>query len=180
MLLFSRKENEIEKKFVHVVENGVEKVHCLLMISNTDPLSSQEQNRHYFNNSTEDMYLVDLPECKFRYRINNIVAEYPLSSIGFVRSVEKAPIIITTLFRFMETKTSPKDIIMPIRAAIDARAIRKPTKKEFEAIFVKFFGEGLIKSKSSLDDYCNQQNDPYSHIGEYNGMVETFREIMSQ
>lgn len=103
------------------------------------------------------------------------VPDQEMLDIGWIIVKEKAPIIIGTIMNYMEGKTTPKDIMMPVRAAIDAGAIRKPTPAEFK----KTFGPYRIKSKSSIDNYSRLDLTPY--VGEiYNNMVEVFRQILAE
>ena len=119
---------------------------CFFMISHNDPPAIQEMNRKAFFESNEDMHLTDLPRAVILCRKNSIVYSYPFQKIDFINVVAKAHEIISTLIGFMEGKVKPKDVVMPIRAAIDAGAIRKPTLNEFTVVF----GDWRIKSKSSL------------------------------
>ncbi|MCR5269527.1 MAG: hypothetical protein K6D91_00740 [Prevotella sp.] len=65
--------------------------------------------------------------------------------------------VIEKLHSLMEGKEQPKDIAMPIRAAMDVGVIRKPTLKEFHSEF----REKRIKAPSSYHDYTNIRNHPY-------------------
>lgn len=106
---------------------------------------------------------------------NSEIDSYKKSNYGWISEEKKAPIIIETLMEYMKGKITPKDIMMPIRAAIDAGAIRKPTPKEFN----KAFGANRIKSKTSINYYCRLDLKPY--IGEnYNNMVEAFKQIKAE
>lgn len=57
---------------------------------------------------------------------------------------------------------------MPVRAAIDAGVIKRPTLKEYEEV------KGFEKiAKSSFEDYTNPCKQPYNDSA-YNGMVKVF------
>ena len=62
---------------------------------------------------------------------------------------EKALDIMLKLHELIEPQTNPLDIVKPIRAAMDAGIIRRPTWNEF----CKEFGSDKLKSKSSLSKY---------------------------
>lgn len=79
----------------------------------------------------------------------------PFSSA--VVCVEKVDAIVGLLCQLMEGKTKPKDVMMPIRAAMDAGVIRRPTWEEF----CSEFGEDRVKSKASFSDYTNPGKKPY-------------------
>ena len=60
---------------------------------------------------------------------------------------------------------------MPVRAAIDAGVIKRPTLKEYEEV------KGFEKiAKSSFEDYTNPCKQPYNDSA-YNGMVEVFKKL---
>lgn len=75
-----------------------------------------------------------------------------------VTKPEKAEAVITRLHELIDSQCRPKAIVMPIRAAMDAGAIRKPTWNEFCAEF----GSEKLKSSTSLNDYTN---DMYIYPG---------------
>ncbi len=75
-----------------------------------------------------------------------------------VSNPQKAGLIISTLHQLMEGKTKPKDVMMPIRAAIDAGVIRRPTVVEFR----NEFGEDRVKGDSSITDYTDKRKEPYN------------------
>ena len=88
-----------------------------------------------------------------------------------VSVVTKTEAVIKELWRLMEGKTKPKDVIQPIRAAIEAGVIRRPTWEEFNSEF-----EGRVKSKSSFSDYTNPGDTPYQSA-EFDAMIEAFRKL---
>lgn len=81
-------------------------------------------------------------------------------SMGFAAAVidnAKAEAVIELLRRLMIGKQKPKDVMMPVRAAMEAGVIRRPTWEEF----CSEFGIDLLKSKSSFSDYTNPARKPY-------------------
>ena len=106
---------------------------------------------------------------------NEIITPEKEKYIGWIYDRNKAEIIIKTIQHYMNGRATPKLIIMPIRAAIDAGAIQKPTPKEFKMIF----GTTLIKSKSSLNKYC-QENTKCYFGNMYKNMVEKFLQIIEE
>jgi len=91
-----------------------------------------------------------------------------------VTKPEKADAVITRLHELMEGKVKPKDVLMPIRAAIDAGAISRPTWAEF----CEEFGDKRVKGKSSVSDYTNPDVHPY-HGKDFDKMVEEFKALIS-
>ena len=81
---------------------------------------------------------------------------------------EQAAYIIRRLHELVDCQTSPKQIVMPLRAAMDAGIIRQPTWPEF----CEEFGPTKISSKSSLSKYLK---DDYHFIGvAFNLLVKEF------
>lgn len=81
-------------------------------------------------------------------------------SMGFAAAVidtTQAEAVISLLRRLMTGKQKPKDVMMPVRAAMEAGVIRRPTWEEF----CSEFGTGLLKSKASFSDYTNPGRAPY-------------------
>ena len=87
----------------------------------------------------------------------------------------KAEAVITLLRQLMEGKTKPKDVLMPVRAAMDAGVIRRPTWEEF----CQEFGSYRLKSKASFSDYTNPDKSPYTGA-DFQMMKEKFRQLMSE
>lgn len=86
----------------------------------------------------------------------------------------KADAVIALLRQLMEGKTKPKDVLMPVRAAMDAGVIRRPTWEEF----CQEFGSYRLKSKTSFSDYTNPDKSPYTGA-DFQMMKEKFRQLMS-
>ena len=92
-----------------------------------------------------------------------------------VIDASKAPQVIILLRQLMEGKTKPKDVLMPVRAAMDAGVIRRPTWEEF----YKEFGSYRLKSKTSFSDYTNPDKSPYTGA-DFQMMKEKFSQLMSE
>ena len=89
---------------------------------------------------------------------------------AFVIKPHQTEEIIKIILSYLEGKSSPKDVMMPIRAACDAGVIRKPTYEEVKMAFPNY----CPKCKSSVNNYTNPDNQPY--IGEaYQKMIEEFK-----
>ena len=85
----------------------------------------------------------------------------------------RADAVTLLLRQLMEGKQKPKDVLMPVRAAMDAGAIRRPTWEEFGLEF----GAGRVKNKSSFSDYTNPDKQPYTGA-DFLAMKEKFRQLM--
>ena len=92
-----------------------------------------------------------------------------------VTYLQKADAIIKLIHEYMEGKTKPKDVMMPIRAAMDAGVIRRPTDEEFN----NEFGENKVKGKSSFNDYTNPDKTPYTGA-DFDAMKAGFRKIAEE
>ena len=89
-----------------------------------------------------------------------------------VTNPQKSEVIINHLHKLMEGKTKPKDVMMPIRAAMDVGAIRRPTDEEF----YNEFGADRVKGKSSFNQYTNPDQTPY--IGaDFEAMKTEFKRL---
>lgn len=93
------------------------------------------------------------------------------SFLGIVKCPGKEDIIIKLIKSYMKNAITPKDVLMPIRAAMDAGVLRRPSWNEFCSVF----GDKVIKSKSSLTTYTGPG---YTYIGaSYNELVKKFKEL---
>ena len=89
--------------------------------------------------------------------------------------MRKLDAVVALLHQLMEGKTKPKDVLMPVRAAMEAGVIRRPTWEEF----CQEFGSYRLKSKTSFSDYTNPEKSPY--IGaDFQMMKEKFSQLMSE
>jgi len=79
------------------------------------------------------------------------------------------------LRQLMEGKTKPKDVLMPVRAAMEAGVIRRPTWEEF----CQEFGSYRLKSKTSFSDYTNPDNKPYAGA-DFEMMKDKFRRLVTE
>lgn len=91
-----------------------------------------------------------------------------------VTNPEQADVVIEKLHQLMEGKTKPKDVVMPIRAAMNAGALGRPTWESF----CQEFGADRIKSKSSYSAYTNIDIEPYQG-SDFNQMVSDFKKLIS-
>ncbi len=82
--------------------------------------------------------------------------------------------VVARLHELMDEKMKPRDILMPIRAAMDSGAIRRPTWAEF----ISEFGSKRA-SKASLSDYTDTTKDKFSGDSQYQTMVEEFRQLIA-
>lgn len=94
---------------------------------------------------------------------------------AYVVKPEKADIIVNRIIELVNAQGKPKQIMMPIRAAIDAGAIERPNWESFE----DEFGKGKLRSKTSFSDYTNPDKQPYTTTG-YQSLVEEFKQIISE
>jgi len=110
-------------------------------------------------------------------REKTVGSEQPMRQGGFSRLVIKPEVadrVLELLHRLMEGKLKPQDVVKPIRAAMDAGVIKRPTWEEF----CQEFGQFRIKSKSSLSKYTNPSMQLYDGQ-DYRAMVAEFKEMIS-
>lgn len=140
----------------------------------------EEQRRAFFRFLRMMKWLEELREVKQLDKSHSTVEKKTQKQtnekiVSFVLVVTNAACpekVIARLHELMDERTSPKDVMMPIRAAFDAGVIRHPTWSEFCAEF----GPSKLKSKTSFNDYLNVS---YKYDGEsFKVMVENFRAFL--
>lgn len=85
---------------------------------------------------------------------------------------DKAEAVMTMLHALVDRQSTPRDVVMPIRAAMEAGAIGRPTWNQFCAEF----GDGKLSSKSLLSKYT-EGSYPYGG-NNFTAQVNEFRKIM--
>ena len=75
----------------------------------------------------------------------------------------------------MDKKSKPKDIMLPLRAAMEAGVIRRPTWAEFIAEF-----GSKRASKGSLSSYTDTTKVKFDGEPQFMTMVEDFRRLTKQ
>ena len=94
-------------------------------------------------------------------------------SYPFIIKSECAERVINKLLSLVKDKKGPKDKVMPVRAAIDAGAIRRPTFAEIQDTF----GKGFV-SNSSYHNYTNPDQHPYDANPSFTLLVSEFKKIV--
>lgn len=124
-------------------------------------------------------HTVDAEEAEVVEVIVEETAAAPAEGVGRKRAfaaavvnVEKTDAVVGLLCRLMVGKAKPKDVMMPVRAAMEAGVIRRPTWEEF----CSEFGKDRIKSKASFSDYTNPGNEPYDGA-DFESMKEAFQAL---
>lgn len=87
---------------------------------------------------------------------------------------EYADEITTLLHKYMKGKSLPKDIMRPVRAAIDAGVLRPLSYYEFE----QEFGNILGNSRSSLNKYINKEYIGFKKDSLFEIMKQNFIRII--
>ena len=98
---------------------------------------------------------------------------FDISNYPFIIKSECAERVINKLLSLVKDKKGPKDKVMPVRAAIDAGAIRRPTFAEIQDTF----GKGFV-SKSSYHNYTNPDQHPYDANPSFTLLVSEFKKIV--
>ena len=90
-----------------------------------------------------------------------------------VTKPECADKVVTRLHELSDGKQKPKDVLMPVRAAMEAGAIRRPTWAEYLSEF------GCKRaSKTSLSDYTDPTKNKFADEPQFWAMVEEFRRVI--
>ena len=77
--------------------------------------------------------------------------------------------IIARLQSLMQGCVRPKDVLRPVRAAIDAGAIRRMTWGEFCSLF-----GNVVRTKSSYSEHTNPDRNPYDKDASFERMKAMF------
>lgn len=94
---------------------------------------------------------------------------------SLVAKPEYADKVVARLHELSEGKQKPKDILMPLRAAIEAGAIRRPTWAEYGSEF------GFKRtSKTSLSDYTDPTRNKFADEQQFWTMVDDFRKLIAR
>ena len=92
----------------------------------------------------------------------------------FIKPELSQPIIdLICEFLIGKDKEHPRDIMMPIRAAMDAGVIHRPTFDQLKQLFPDF----CPKNKSSVSYYTKSDYEPYEGQA-YKNMVEEFKKLI--
>ena len=105
-----------------------------------------------------------------------ISRQKPTDTISFATVVIKKVLVeevVSQLHELMKGKTKPKDLLMPIRAAMDVGVIRRPTWEEF----CREFGNECVKNKSSFSNYTNPDKTCFEDAN-YEALKSQFRSLI--
>ena len=90
-----------------------------------------------------------------------------------VTKPECADKVVTRLHELSDGKQKPRDVLMPMRAAMEAGALRRPTWAEYMSEF------GCKRtSKTSLSDYTDPTRNKFEDEQQFWVMVEEFRRLI--
>ena len=90
-----------------------------------------------------------------------------------VTKPECADKIVIRLHELSDGKQKPRDVLMPMRAAMEAGALRRPTWAEY----MSEFGSKRT-SKTSLSDYTDPTKNKFEDEPQFWVMVEDFRRLI--
>jgi hypothetical protein len=83
--------------------------------------------------------------------------------------------VVGRLHELSDGKQKPRDILMPLRAAMEAGAIRRPTWAEYGSEF------GFKRtSKTSLSDYTDPTKNKYADEQQFWSLVDIFRSLIAR
>lgn len=94
------------------------------------------------------------------------------SFVLLVRKPDRVDAVLQKLHELVDRQSEPREVVMPIRAAMDAGVIGRPTWVQF----CSEFGADKLSSKSSLSKYTGEG---YTYYGEDFLMIkEDFRKFL--
>lgn len=87
--------------------------------------------------------------------------------------LRKASMVISLLYELTKGRKTAKSILCPLRAAIDAVVMDKPSYKDF----IEVFGCKDIVSKSKYSEFLNPKYDGYRDVGLYKSAKVKFLKL---
>lgn len=108
---------------------------------------------------------------KARFDDNAILASILFTST--LVDLRKATMVIDLLYELTKGRKTAKTILCPLRAAIDAGVMDKPSYKDF----IKVFGCKDIVSKSKYSEFLNPKYDGYRDVGLYRSAKVKFLKL---
>ena len=112
-----------------------------------------------------DSKIEDIPSSQFE--------EVDTAIYPFVVNEKYASIVIGKIKALTKGKTTPKDKMMPIRAAINAGVIRRPSYTEIK----KALGNNFV-ANSSYHNYTNPDLNPFEANPSFSLLVSEFKKII--
>lgn len=94
---------------------------------------------------------------------------------SFCGNPARADEIIRKIAEYQQGATTPKAKAKPVRAAMEAGAIDRPTFGQYDGLVQ----EGILQriDKSSFSNYTNPDNHPYADKG-FNSMIDEFEKLI--
>ena len=108
---------------------------------------------------------------KARFDDNAILASKRFTST--LVDLRKATMVIDLLYELTKGRKTAKTILCPLRAAIDAGVMDKPSYKDF----VEVFGCEYIVSKSKYSEFLNPKYNGYKNVGFYRSAKVKFLKL---
>lgn len=125
--------------------------------------------------------LLEAKICEYENIMSNNAGSYnehnnssQSSNFQFVIHENIAEEVIAKIKSYQNGKSTPKDVAQPVRAAIEAGVIRRPTYAEYTSVA----GFASIP-KSSFSDYTNQSKTPYLDET-YKEMINDFKSLLQK
>lgn len=165
-------------KTYYVDQDGVQwlvpanKKYQSIRLTNRMNIVFKGRMRHHIRRAPQDStqhILESIEEAK------ELMKKQGAESEEFKRLVVKpecADKVVGRLHELSDGKLKPRDMLMPLRAAMEAGAIRRPTWAEYGSEF------GFKRtSKTSLSDYTDPTKNKFADEPQFLAMVEDFRRL---
>lgn len=166
--LWSSKEEKIT--VLHLIEDEFKRIIRRPVAIKDGNLHSILRADQFFSNMHSELGGIRVEKNTENSQDNDVTKlEYP-----FVIENDLAVVIIEKIQNYVNGKSSPKDKMMPIRAAIEARVIRRPTLNEIKRVF----GNDFI-AKSSYHNYTDPNKEPFGHDKCFQLMVTEFEKLIA-
>lgn len=96
---------------------------------------------------------------------------------SFIVNSTKSDTILNLLRTYMSGKSKPKQIMMAVRAAMDAGVITKPTQSEFKKVFPDFCPSNKDSFNAPIQQDLVGPQHPYVKVVAFAEMVQSFKDL---
>lgn len=149
--------------------------YCSIKLDGSRPVYFHGKLKHHLRGAPRqsmESIMESIEEAKVCMDVRHIASD---DFKKLVVKPECADKVIARLHELSDSKSKPRDMLMPLRAAIEAGAIRRPTWAEYGAEF------GFKRtSKTSLSDYTDPTKKKYADEPQFCAMVEEFRRLTAR
>lgn len=159
----------------------IEEIHRYLMTSvivPTDATAIVHLARHLFR---KDEHLYKKAEDLLnKWNDNHRRRSTKETDLQFVPQPALQEGVQALLTEYWEGKTKPREIMRPLRAALDAGVISKPTYKEFERCFHESENVSQTAYNKYMNSACTENSHPFRGDAAFDVIKKKFEELLKE